>query len=149
MKKIHITVVTICLLILFLGINILFESDLGQYINYNLFLRDELTKEESQWLTDHGSLIYGADENSPPLMFLDNETGQYKGFTIDYTNALSLELGADIRHKSFVWDEALDKLAKGETDICDMFPSKERLQFYDFSNLIFRLNAVYLSTICF
>lgn len=142
MKKIYIAIITICLSIFFILLNVLFETSLGQYIAYDLFLDNELTEEEKQWLSEHGSIIYGADENSPPLMFVDSDTGQYKGFTIDYTNALSLEIGADIKHKSYVWDEALEKLARGETDICDMFPSKERGKLYDFSDPIYSLRSI-------
>lgn len=142
MNKKYISILVLCLFLLFLFINILFETSLSKYMVNDLFFSTELTKDEKAWLEKYGSIIYGADENSPPLMFVDNETDQYTGFTIDYTNALSIEIGADIKHKSYVWDEALAKLANGETDICDMFPSKERAKIYDFSDPIYSLKSI-------
>ncbi len=142
MNKKYISILVLCLFLLFLFINILFETSLSKYMVKDLFFSTELTKDEKVWLEKYGSIIYGADENSPPLMFVDNETDQYTGFTIDYTNALSIEIGADIKHKSYVWDEALAKLANGETDICDMFPSKERAKIYDFSDPIYSLKSI-------
>lgn len=142
MNKKYISILILCLFLLFLFINILFETSLSKYMVNDLFFNSELTKDEKAWLEKHGSIIYGADENSPPLMFVDIETDQYTGFTIDYTNALSIEIGADIKHKFYVWDEALEKLANGETDICDMFPSKERAKIYDFSDPIYSLKSI-------
>ncbi len=95
-----------------------------------------LTEEEREWLDDHGPLIYGADNSTPPIRYVDPETGQYKGVTIDYLQALSIELETDIIFKPMIWAEALDELAKGNTDLCDMFPSEQRSKVYLFSDPI-------------
>lgn len=134
------------MLVLFLFlINYLFDINLIEYAINTLLYSDEITSSEREWLDLKGSILYGADENSPPLMFVDDETNQYKGFTIDYLNALSLEIGVDIDKKSFVWKAALEKLTNGETDICDMFPSEERKKIYDFSDPIYSLRSVILT----
>lgn len=95
-----------------------------------------LTTEEEQWLSDHGPLIYGADNSTPPMRYVDPQTGQYKGVTIDYLQALSIELETDIVFKPMIWADALDALARGETDLCDMFPSEKRSELYLFSDPI-------------
>lgn len=95
-----------------------------------------LTSEEEQWLSDHGPLIYGADNSTPPMRYVDPQTGQYKGVTIDYLQALSIELETDIVFKPMIWADALDALARGETDLCDMFPSEKRSELYLFSDPI-------------
>ncbi len=95
-----------------------------------------LTSEEKEWLSDHGPLIYGADNSTPPMRYVDPQTGQYKGVTIDYLQALSIELETDIIFKPMIWADALDALARGETDLCDMFPSEKRSELYLFSDPI-------------
>lgn len=95
-----------------------------------------LTTEEEQWLSDHGPLIYGADNSTPPMRYVDPQSGQYKGVTIDYLQALSIELETDIVFKPMIWADALDALARGETDLCDMFPSEKRSELYLFSDPI-------------
>lgn len=142
MKKMFALGVIVLISTFLLLINNLFDINLMGYALSNLLNSNELTSIEREWLEAKGSILYGADENSPPLMFVDNSTNQYKGFTIDYLNALSLELGIDIDKKSFIWKEALEKLEKGETDICDMFPSEERRKRYDFSDPIYSLRSV-------
>ncbi|SHJ33873.1 polar amino acid transport system substrate-binding protein [Dethiosulfatibacter aminovorans DSM 17477] len=134
--------IAIGVFILFISLNVLFQTRLGQFITSDLLKNDDLSTEEQIWLENKGELIYGADENSPPLMFVDEETSQYTGFTIDYVNAMSLEIGNEIKTKSYVWEEALNKLAAGETDFCDMFPSKERGKIFDFSEPIYTLKSI-------
>lgn len=142
MKKRKIVIVAFIVFIIFIFLNIAFKTDLGEVISFSLLRNNELSYEEKLWLENNEELIYGADENSPPLMYIDEETSQYTGFTIDYVNALSLELGSEIKTKSYVWDMALEKLADGETDLCDMFPSKERSRLYDFSDPIYSLKSI-------
>ncbi len=146
MKKKHVVILTIFISGLFLFINTILKTPIGKYISYNILFDNALTTEEILWLQNSDDLIYGADENSPPLMFIDEETSQYSGFTIDYINALSIEIGKEIKTKSYIWDVALDKLAKGETDICDMFPSEERAKLYDFSEPIYTLKSIIMTS---
>ena len=108
MKKRRIVLIAFVFFLVFVSLNIVLKTELGKFLSFNLFGNNELSYEEKLWLENHEDLIYGADENSPPLMFVDEETSQYTGFTIDYVNALSLELGSEIKTKSYVWDEALE-----------------------------------------
>ena len=133
MNKKHFLIIILISIVLFFSINEIFKTAYGVNIIDDFFDSKEFTSEEIEWLENKGNIIYGADRNSPPLMYVEAETGQYEGFTIDYLNALSIELETNIMNKAFVWDEALENLIKGETDICDMFPSTERAKNFDFS----------------
>lgn len=134
-------------LILFLFISIWFADQL--YIaEYNIGLVDlfrgssNLTFDEKQWLAQHGPIVYASDHSTPPLRYVDSETGQYKGVALDFLQAMSLELGTEIVVKPMVWQDALDSLAIGKTDICDMYPSDKRARLYDFSDPIYYQRGV-------
>ena len=120
-------------------------------IEYNTTLWDTLTsrstlsRDEVNFLNEHGPLIYGADNNAPPLRYVDPDTGQYTGLVVDYMAALSIELGTEILFTPLVWTEALAKLEKGDTDLCDMFPSKNRGKKYIFSAPIYNLRGIILT----
>lgn len=138
---------TFVLLILFT----LFYINQYMQIEYNINLLEYIsrlkgiTEEERKWLSEHGSIIYGADQNSPPLRYVDEETDQYQGVVVDYIRALSIELGVDIRVEPLVWEEALKSLAEGKTDMCDMFPSEQRAKYYDFSDPVYNLRGIILT----
>ncbi len=102
-----------------------------------------LTDSEMKWLEDHGSLVYAADRNAPPLRFVDAADGQYKGVVVDYVNSLSLELGVNIEMHPMIWEDALKNLNAGKSDLCDMFISEERSQYYLFTKPIYNLRAVF------
>ncbi len=110
--------------------------------NYNIGFSDTLTEKEAIWLKKQEPLIYAADRNAPPLRFIDVADEQYKGILIDYVNSLSLELGVRIELHPMLWEDALTSLSNGETDLCDMFVSKERSKHYLFSKSIYNLRAV-------
>ncbi|MFT9495322.1 transporter substrate-binding domain-containing protein [Anaerosolibacter sp.] len=101
-----------------------------------------LTMEEQQWLTEQETLIYAADNNAPPLRFVDEADHQYKGVVVDYINLLSLQLGVNIELHPLLWEEALKSLEEGKSDICDMFRSKERSKHFLFTDPIYNLRAV-------
>ena len=96
-----------------------------------------LNSSEIAYLKDHGDLIYGSDKNTPPLRYINPETGQYEGLVIDYINALSIELGVNIKMKPMVWNEALAALEKGNIDFCDMHASKDRSRSFIFTDPIY------------
>lgn len=104
----------------------------------------QLTDEDRLFLREHGPIIYASDNNSPPLRFYDKETGQYKGIVIDYLRALSIELETEIQFKPMVWQYALNSVKYGESDICDMYPSKERSEVYLFSDPVYYQRGVIL-----
>lgn len=105
----------------------------------------KLTEDEIQWLKDQGPIIYAANENAPPLRFVDEVDNQYKGVVVDFVNQLSLELGVDIQTVPMQWDDALESLKEGETHLCDMFINKERSQNYLFTDPIYNLRTVLLT----
>jgi polar amino acid transport system substrate-binding protein len=96
-----------------------------------------LTDDEIEYIQNHKTLIYGADYNSPPLRYVNQDTNQYEGLSIDYFRALSLELGLNIDFKPLIWHDALEQLENGTTDICDMSISKERSKRFLFSDPIY------------
>ena len=102
-----------------------------------------LTIGEKEWLRKQESLIYAADQNAPPLRFVDDADNQYKGVVVDYVNSLSLELGIDIKLQPMVWEDALINLSEGSSDICDMFRSEERAKHYLFTKPIYNLRAIF------
>ncbi len=117
-----------------------YDMNIYEYLTSN----DQLTDEEFQYLKEQGTLIYGADHNSPPLRYVNENTGQYEGLSIDYFSALSMELGVNIEFQPLMWSDALKQLKTGEIDLCDMYPSAERAKDYLFSNPIYYLRGAIL-----
>ncbi|NYB74554.1 transporter substrate-binding domain-containing protein [Sedimentibacter hydroxybenzoicus DSM 7310] len=104
-----------------------------------------LTKDEIKWLKEQEAIIYAANENAPPLRFVDEIDNQYKGVVVDVVNQLSLELGIDIQTVPMKWDDALLSLKEGRTQMCDMFINRERSQNYLFTDPIYNLRTVLLT----
>lgn len=113
--------------------------------NYEVAYGDNsiiLTKAEREWLNANPKLIYAADRNAPPLRFLDKSDNQYKGVVVDYVNLLSLEIGFTVELHPLLWEDALESLAQGKSDMCDMFKSEERAKYYLFTKPFYTLRAV-------
>lgn len=108
----------------------------------------QLTLEDKVYLREHGPIIYASDNNSPPLRYYDKASGQYKGIVIDYLRSLSIELETEIQLQPMVWEDALRALKYGETDLCDMYPSKERSDIYLFSALLTNSKIFIKQSIC-
>lgn len=144
MKKRNFFAILFIVLCIFLFMDRLIEDQYGinfiQYVDKS----EGLTQEENEWLTQHNTIIYGADQNSPPLRYVDSENKQYKGITIDLIQALSIEIGTEIKLKPLVFKDALESLDKGQIDILDIFPSYERSKKYLFSDPIYNLRAIIL-----
>ena len=102
------------------------------------FTKDNrLNDSEKEYLKKHGPLIYGSDQTTPPLRYLNPDSGQYEGLVIDYINALSIELGVKIKMKPMIWNDALKALESGDIDFCDMHASKERSRSFIFTDPIY------------
>lgn len=114
------------------------NANILEYIN----LSSGLTNDEIEILNKYQPLIHGGNINEPPLGMYYEENRQYMGFVVDYINALSIELGVPIISKPMVWNEALEALEEGRTDLCDMTPSSERAKSFVFSNPIYRLRGL-------
>ncbi len=135
-KKIALLVLGLLLVSGFL-INLYSQMTYNSNIYDLIFANHQLSNEDREYLKAHGPLIYGSDDNSPPLRFYDGETREYRGLAIDYLRALAIELETEIQFKPMIWDDALNALAAGTTDLCDMYPSKERASKYLFSNPVY------------
>ncbi len=126
-----------------IGVVLLFFANRFYELEYNttllnFFQSDSwLTAAEKEYLKKNGDLIYGADQNSPPLRYVNPQTSQYEGLVIDYIAALSLELGNNIQTKPMIWNDALNALSLGDTDLCDMYASKERTKLFLFTDPIY------------
>lgn len=103
-----------------------------------------LNATERKWLEDHPVIVYGADENSPPLRYVDRETNQFKGISVDIIQALSIELGVEIKIKPLVFNDSISSLEVGQTDICDLFPSQDRGRKFLFSDQVYYLRGAVL-----
>ena len=109
-----------------------------------LLNNQELTQEDREFLKAHGPIVYAADNNAPPLRFYDRNAEQYRGIVIDYLQALAIELETEIVFEPMVWEEALSALRRGESDICDMYPSKERSEVFLFSDPVYYQRGIVL-----
>lgn len=90
----------------------------------------------------YSPLVYGGNINEPPLGMYYEENGQYIGLVVDHISALSIQLGETIISKPMIWENAMEALKNGETDLCDMIPSKERGRYYSFTDPVYKLNGV-------
>lgn len=110
-------------------------------LNMNIvefFTKDQmLNASDKEYLKEYGDLIYGSDQNTPPLRYLNPDSGQYEGLVIDYVNALSIELGVNIKMKPMIWNDALTALERGDIDFCDMHASKDRSRSFIFTDPIY------------
>lgn len=144
MKKKNLFVLLFIILFLIIFMNKLIINQYNVNIIQFFYKSQALTGDEKQWLSDHGPIIYGADQNSPPLRYVDSDTGQYKGVSVDLIQALSIELGVEIKFRPQVFKDALLSLKYGQIDIFDIFPSLERSKNYLFSDPIYNIRGIIL-----
>ncbi|MBF4691565.1 transporter substrate-binding domain-containing protein [Fusibacter ferrireducens] len=131
-------------IIAFLLVNSYYTVEYGVSVYSYYFDSQKLTDAELSYLREKGVLNYGADYNAPPLKSVNETTGQYEGVVIDYLNALSLEIGVNIKTHPMLWHEALNAVKEGTIDFCDMHPSKARSEFYDFTVPIYHQSGAIL-----
>lgn len=90
---------------------------------------------------DKGMLVYGADDSAPPLRFVD-EDGKYKGVVPDYMSLISIELGIQIECVPYKWNDALEAIKTGETDMIDLFISPARSKYMEFTKPLYTLRTI-------
>jgi PAS domain S-box-containing protein len=134
------SVITIGLILMLFNHFVRLEYD----INLIDFIRlsGPYSHEEKQYLLTREHFIYGGNINEPPLGIYEPSTSQYVGLVVDYINALSIPLEVPILSRPMVWKDALEALALGETDFCDMIPSEARSERFDFSNPLYQLRGL-------
>lgn len=129
-------------------ISFLFNQFVKSQYDINLiqffYKSNNLSKAERDWLEMNSAIIYGADQNSPPLRYVDKETNQFQGISVDVIRALSIELGIEIKIKPLNFSNSIESLEKGETEICDLFFNHERSQKLLFSDSVYNLRGVIL-----
>ena len=116
--------------------------NLFQYIQYSR----PLSQEEEFYLQENSVLSFVSDKNAPPFAYIDEGNNQYKGLVLDYVNTLSIELGVEIRYLPEKWEDAIKRLSEGRADFCDMFPSENRQEIFSFSDPIYRLRGILLTS---
>ena len=132
-----------CLLGFLIIITALIFANSYLKIEHNINIAEYFSKDnrlnasEIEYLKEYGDLIYGSDQNTPPLRYLNPDSGQYEGLVIDYLSALSIELGVNIKMKPMIWNEALEALERGDIDFCDMHASKDRSRSFIFTDPIY------------
>lgn len=146
MKKNNKIMIFLILAIVF--ISFLFNQFVKSQYDINLiqffYKSNNLSKAERDWLEMNPAIIYGADQNSPPLRYVDKETNQFQGISVDVIRALSIELGIEIKIKPLNFSSSIESLEKGETEICDLFFNNERSQKLLFSDSVYNLRGVIL-----
>ncbi|WMJ76200.1 MULTISPECIES: transporter substrate-binding domain-containing protein [unclassified Sedimentibacter] len=122
-------------------IKTVYDLNIYEYIKYS----QDFSTEETEYLDEKGVLYYCTDNNAPPFSFQDKYTGRYKGFILDYVSALSIELNTQIEFVPKIWEEAVQSVVSGESDMIELFKSKEREEYLSFTKSIYKLRAIVIT----
>ncbi len=79
--------------------------------------RLELTEQERSWIQANPEISIAATPDWPPFEFVDN-SGHYRGVTIDFLRLIADRVGLRLNPVIGPWDELLAKLRAGELDVC-------------------------------
>ena len=123
------------IIIAFIGLTMLLL-----YIGYTANQEQKMQEIVSKY-ADKGMLVYGADDSAPPLRFVD-EDGKYRGVVPDYMNLISIELGIHIECVPYKWNDALEAIKTGQTDMIDLFTSPDRSQYMEFTKPLYTLRTI-------
>lgn len=128
----------LCVLLINQYTKLMYDVTLISYINLSL----PLTEEEADYKKSREVFVHGGNIYEPPLGIYEPETGQHLGLVVDYINALSIPMEVPIISKPMVWNDALLSLAQGKTDFCDLIPSEQRANLFDFSNPLYQIRGL-------
>jgi len=82
-------------------------------------------------------IIFAGDRNYPPIEYLEQDVP--KGLNVDLLRELSKAMGRVIEIRLMQWDEAQQKVLRGEIDaLTTMSITEKRKELYDFSDIILR-----------
>lgn len=123
------------------SINNTYDMSVFEYTQYSM----PINEAELNYLKNKGTLYFVSDSNAPPFAYIDKNTGQYKGLVIDYVSALSIELEVDIEYVPQKWENVINSVVSGEADMCDVFPSEERMKHLIFSEPLYNLRAIVMT----
>ena len=118
-----------------------YDLNIYEYIKYS----QDLSDEERAFLKEKKTLYYTSDNNAPPFSFQDKYTGTYKGFVLDYVSALSIELNTEIEFVPKVWEEAIQSVIAGESDMTELYSSEDREKYLSFTESIYKLRAIIMT----
>ena len=110
------------------------------YKGYSMYQEQTMRQIVSKY-AEEGPLIYGADDSAPPLRYVDRD-GQYKGVVPDYIGLISIELGIDIRCVPYKWEDALDAVKTGKSDMIDVFVNADRSKYMVFTKPLYTLRTI-------
>lgn len=119
----------------------IYDINLYEYIKYSA----NITEKEVEYLKEKRTLYFASDKNAPPFTFIDKNNGQYKGLVIDYVSALSIELEIEIEFIPKVWEDAINSVIFGDYDMIELIPSKERKEYFAFSERIYTFRAIIMT----
>lgn len=142
MKKRIVVLIFVTLIFLTVYVNKFLELQYNVNISEYIHYQSDYTAQERKILKNYSPLIYGGNINEPPLGIYYEKYNQYTGIVVDYINALSIELGVEIMSQPMIWDQALEELKSGKTNLCDMIPSQSRSRYYLFSNPLYTLRGI-------
>lgn len=86
-----------------------------------------------------GVLIAGVRNSIPPFSYIDENTGMFIGYDIDFVNAIASKLGVRIELKQVMPADRIEQLQSGNVDIiaATMTKTPERAKQIDFSHTYF------------
>lgn len=119
----------------------LYDLNIYEYIKYS----KDFTHEERGYLEKKHTIYYTSDSNAPPFSFQDKYTGIYKGFVLDYASALSIELNTEIEFIPRMWEEAIQSVISGESDMIELYPSEDRRKYLLFTKGIYKLRSIIMT----
>jgi len=90
------------------------------------------------------TLVVGTEAAYAPFEFVDETTGDYKGFDIDLVQAIGKEMGVTVQIRNIAWDGLIPALSNGEVDaiISAMTITDKRAETVTFSDPYFTAGQV-------
>ncbi len=100
----------------------------------------QLTVSEKAYLIEHKVLIYAIDRAGQPFEFVD-ESGELRGFCIDYARDIADILGINLTLKPMGWNDVVKSIENKTADMADMYYSKKRARFAYFTSSFLKIEV--------